>query len=60
MPKNAKDMKLNPNRDSHSSFSEDVHSKKQTNKLIMAKILMDREKKTPITAKSAELKNYQL
>ena len=53
-------MKLNPNRDSHSSFSEDVHSKKQTNKLIMAKILMDREKKTPITAKSAELKNYQL
>ena len=28
MPKNAKDMKLNPNRDSHSSFSEDVHSKK--------------------------------
>ena len=28
MPKNAKDMKLNPNKDAHSSFSEDVHSNK--------------------------------
>ena len=31
VPKNAKEMKLNPNRDAHSSFSEDVHSNKQTN-----------------------------
>ena len=30
MPKNAKDIKLSPNRDSHSSLSEDVYSNKQT------------------------------
>jgi hypothetical protein len=31
MPKNAKNMKLNPNRNPHSFLSEDVHSNKQTN-----------------------------
>ena len=30
MPKNAKDMKINLKRDAHSSFSEGVHSNKQT------------------------------
>merc|ERR1711935_1228144 len=30
MPKNAKDMKINLNRDAHSAFSEVVHSNKQT------------------------------
>jgi hypothetical protein len=38
MPKKNKDMKLNPNRDVHSSFSKDVHSNKQKNKRKMWKI----------------------
>ena len=38
LPKKNKDMKVNPNKDAHSSFSEDVHSNKQTKERKMWRI----------------------
>ena len=63
MPKNAKDMKLNPNRDTHSSFClmNSLQMSIQTNiQTDNSRKTDGQRKKTPITSKSAELKNYQL